>query len=184
MQKLQLESERLLLRDFKATDWKSVHEYATDPDVVKFMEWGPNTVDETHFFIDMVIDKQREKPRRSFEFAVTLKDGGTLIGAAGLRLNLGTDEVADIGYCYNKKYWRQGYSSEACARLIRMGFVDLNLHRIWATCDVDNLGSAAVLQKCGMRREAHFVQDKYIKGRWRDTLLFAILRDEWEEKFL
>jgi ribosomal-protein-alanine N-acetyltransferase len=184
MQKMQLETPRLILREFKATDWKAVHEYASDPDVVKFMEWGPNTIEETQSFIDLSIDKQRDNPRRAFEFAVVLKSDGSLIGAAGMRLSPGTVEVADIGYCYNKKYWRQGFSSEACARLLRMGFVDLKLRRVWATCDAENDGSAAVLRKCGMLQEGHFRQERCIKGRWRDTLLFAILRDEWEEKFL
>jgi ribosomal-protein-alanine N-acetyltransferase len=184
MWQMQLESERLILREFKATDWKAVHEYASDPAVVKFMEWGPNSVEDTQAFVDMSVEKQREKPRRSFEFAVTLKADRTLIGAAGMRLTPGTAQVADIGYCYNQKYWRQGFSSEACARLIRLGFVDLNLHRIWATCDAENVGSAAVLSKCGMRQEGHFRQERLLKGRWRDTLLFAILRDEWQEKFL
>jgi [ribosomal protein S5]-alanine N-acetyltransferase len=183
MQKLQLQTDRLVLRDFKATDWKEVHEYATDPDVVKFMEWGPNSTEETQHFIDVAIEMQRQNPRRTFEFAVTLKDTGRLIGAAGLRINPGGSDTADIGYCYNKTYWRQGFSSEACARLIRMGFIDLGLHRIWATCDADNVGSAGVLRKCGMRQEGHFIKDKNIKGRWRDTLFFAILREEWEEKF-
>lgn len=182
MQKMQLETSRLVLRDFKATDWKAVHEYAVDPEVVKFMLWGPNTVEETQFFVDMALEKQRDKPRRTYEFAVTLKDGGTLIGAAGLRVNPDEPLVADVGYCYNRKYWRQGYSTEACLRLLEFGFAELGLHRIWATCDSENLGSAGVLAKCGMRQEAHFVQDQQIKGHWRDTLLFAILQEEFERR--
>lgn len=182
MPQIRLETNRLILRDFKATDWKQVHEYATDPEVVRFMLWGPNTVEETQFFVDVAIQKQREKPRRTFEFAVTLKDGGNLIGAAGVRLCPGDDASADIGYCYNKSYWRQGYSTEACERLLKLGFEEMALHRMYATCDLENIGSAGVLRKCGMRQEAHFVQDKYIKGKWRDTLLFAILRDEWDAK--
>ncbi len=177
---MQLDTDRLVLRDFKATDWKEVHEYALDPEVVKFMIWGPNTVEETQYFVDMALDKQREKPRRAYEFAVTLKDGGKLIGAAGLRINPDEPLTADVGYCYNRKFWRQGYSTEACLRLLELGFGELGLHRIWATCDSENLGSAGVLLKCGMRQEGHFVQDKLIKGHWRDTLLFAILREEYE----
>jgi RimJ/RimL family protein N-acetyltransferase len=180
MRAMQLETDRLILRDFKATDWKDVHEYAIDPDVVKFMEWGPNTVEQTQFFVDVAIEKQREKPRQTFEFAVVLKESAKLIGAAGLRVNAGNDRCADIGYCYNQKYWRKGYSTEACLRLMKMGFDELELHRIYATCDLENIGSAGVLKKCGMRQEAHFVQDKNIKGRWRDTLLFAILDEEWD----
>jgi RimJ/RimL family protein N-acetyltransferase len=183
MKKIELETERLVLREFKATDWKAVHEYARDPDVVKFMEWGPNSAEETQSFIDRCLDLQRQNPRMAFEFAVTLKSDGTLIGAAGMRLNPGNTNTADIGYCYNKKYWRQGFAAEACLRLMELGFVDLDLHRIWATCDAENDGSAAVLRKCGMRQEGHFKKERNIKGRWRDTLFFAILREEWEQKF-
>lgn len=183
MKNIQLETERLLLREFKATDWKAVHEYARDPDVVRFMEWGPNSAEESQSFVDMCLDKQREKPRLAFELAVILKNENALIGAAGMRLNPGNLDTADIGYCYNKKYWRQGFAAEACARLMRMGFEGLSLYRIWATCDAENEGSAAVLRKCGMRQEGHFIKERSIKGRRRDTLFFAILREEWEQKF-
>ena len=176
---MQLETERLILRQFKRTDWKAVHEYAADPEVSKFMEWGPNSVDDTMKFIDMSLQGQKEKPRRNFDFAVTLKDGGTLIGACGLRLLPWDSKQADVGYCYNRNYWRKGYASEACRSLLRMGFEEFKLHRIFATCDADNVGSAAVMKANGMRQEAHFIEDKFIKGHWRNTLLYAILSSEW-----
>lgn len=176
---MQLESERLLLREWKRTDWKDVHEYAKDPDVVRFMEWGPNTTDETLHFVDTALDSQRIKPRKAFEFAVVLKETGKVIGACGLRVLPFDGEQADVGYVFNKSYWGQGYGSEACSRIIKFGFEELSLHRIFATCDADNSGSSGVLRKSGMRQEGHFVQDKKIKGTWRDTLLLAVLRDEW-----
>lgn len=182
MKKVQLETDRLILREFKATDWKEVHQYASDSEVAKYMIWGPNTVEETQTFIDVALVKQRENPRRTFELAVTLKDGGKLIGAAGLRLIPDEHQTADIGYCYNRNYWRHGYGTEACARLMQLGFHEFGLHRIFATCDAENIGSSTIMRKCGMRQEAHFVQDKLIKGKWRDTLLFAILKEEWEER--
>lgn len=177
---MQLETRRLILREFKKTDWKSVHEYASDPDVSRYMEWGPNTVDDTVRFVETSVQQQKEKPRRTFEFAVTLKETGEVIGGCGMRLLPYDARQAEFGYIYNKKYWRQGIGSEACAALLKLGFTEFNLHRMYATCDAENLGSAGVLKKCGMRHEGHFLKDKFIKGNWRDTLLFAVLKEEWD----
>lgn len=178
---LRLETPRLVLREWKRTDWRDVQEYASDPEVVKYMEWGPNTVDDTMNFIDTALEQQRSKPRLTFEFAVMLKESGKVIGACGFRLLPYDLEQAAVGYCFNRNYWRQGFASEACSRVIEFGFKEKNMHRIHATCDEENVGSAAVLSKCGMRKEGHFVRDKKIREYWRDTLLFAILREEWEE---
>jgi RimJ/RimL family protein N-acetyltransferase len=178
---LQLETARLVLREFKRTDWKEVHQYACDPDVVTYMEWGPNTPEQTKQFISQSIENQREKPRRIYDFAVTLRDDGKLIGACGMRLLPMDNQQADFGYCYNKAFWRQGYGSEAARAILKLGFGSFGLHRMFATCDARNAGSAAVLRSCGLRQEAHFIKDKRIKGVWRDTLLFAILREEWEK---
>jgi RimJ/RimL family protein N-acetyltransferase len=64
--------------------------------------------------------------------------------------------------------------------LLRFGFQDLRLHRIWARCVADNLRSANVLRKAGLRLEARLREHEYFKGRWWDTLLFGILVAEWD----
>ncbi len=154
-----------------------MHEYASDPEVVRYLEWGPNNTDESVAFLDGTIHCQRERPRKIFEFAITLKSDGKLIGACGLRLQA-ENEQGEIGYCFNRKYWRQGYASEAARAVMKFAFEKLGLHRIVASCDVNNLGSAGVLKKCGMRMEGHFVQERKVRGEWRDTLFFAILKEE------
>src|SRR5262249_54943266 len=126
---LEIETARLRLRQFKRTDWKEVHEYASDPEVSRYMEWGPNTVDDTMTFIDSTLQHQKEKPRRFFDFAVTLKESGKLIGACGFRLHPVLAEQAELGYCYNKNYWRQGFGAEAGAAILDLGFSQFNLHR-------------------------------------------------------
>src|SRR5579883_2377497 len=176
---MQIETKRLILREFKRDDWKDVQGYASDPEVVRYMEWGPNAPDQTKHFIDQAISSKYQNPRRIFEFAVMLKDSCKLIGACGLRILAIDKEQADIGYCYHRHYWRQGYASESCKALLQFGFGQLQLHRIFATCNAKNQASAAVLNKAGMRQEAYFKEDKKVKGIWRDTLLFAILSAEW-----
>lgn len=177
-----IETPRLFLRDFTMDDFDDAHEYAIDEEVVRFMEWGPNSEDDTKEYITRSIEFQHERPRRVYELAVTLRDTHKMIGGCGVRVLPHDPEQADIGYCYNSKYWRKGFAKEACLAVIDFGFTELNLHRIYATCDAENIGSASVLGGSGMRQEAHFLQDKRIKGKWRDTLLFAILRSEWEAK--
>jgi RimJ/RimL family protein N-acetyltransferase len=176
-----IETTRLRLRDFKKTDWRDVQDYARDPDVSRFMVWGPNTAEQTVEFVESTLEMQRQKPRLSFELAAILKDSNQFIGAAGIRILPGEPEQAAIGYVYNKKFWGQGFGTEACRALIKFGFVDLKLHRIFAICDRENMGSAGVLRKSGMRQEALFLKDRKIKGLWRDTLLFAILQSEWRD---
>lgn len=155
-----------------------MHEYAGDPEVVRYLEWGPNSSDETVAFLEGTLACQKEKPRRIYEFAITLKTSGKLIGACGLRVHDNDSEQADIGYCYNRHFWGQGYATEVCRAVLAYGFKHLGLHRIVATCDLNNIASATVLRKSGMRQEGHFVEERKVRGEWRDTLQFAVLNDE------
>jgi RimJ/RimL family protein N-acetyltransferase len=85
-----------------------------------------------------------------------------------------------IGYCLNRDFWGKGYGTEVARALITFGFEQLNLHRIYATCDPQNTASAHVLEKAGMQREGHLRERKWVKGRWRDFLLYAVLDREWK----
>lgn len=177
-----LTTARLVLRDFREDDWASVHEYASDLDVVRYMPWGPNSEDQTRAFIERALTAQSEEPRTKFEFAVTLKESGRLIGGCGIRMASARDRSADMGYCLRRDVWGQGYATEAAGAVLGFGFDVLNRHRIFATCDTENLASAGVLEKLGMRREAHFREDTRLRGRWRDTYLYAVLEQEWRAR--
>jgi len=176
---IMLTSDRLLLRPFREEDWRDVHEYAADPEVCRYMAWGPNTEDETKAFISKAIAEQQQDPRLSYQFAVVLQTDAKLIGSCGIRISDVHGREAWIGYCINRKYWGRGYGTEAAGALLRSGFEALNLHRIFATCDPENLASARVLEKNGMTREKLLRRHKRQKGKWRDSLLYAILKDQW-----
>ena len=172
--KLPLATERLLLRDFQQTDWEAVHSYASDTEVVKFMQWGPNSEADTKDFIQKTLATQAEKPRLVFDLAVILKADNILIGACGIRSSNLPNREAAIGYCFHRQFWGKGYATEAAKAVIAFGFQQLGLHRIFATCDPENMGSARVLEKVGMQREGYLREDKLVKGKWRDSLLYAI----------
>jgi len=69
--------------------------------------------------------------------------------------------------------------TEAAQIIVGFGFEELSLHRIYATCDPANVRSAKVMEKLGMRWEGHFREHQFVKGTWRDSLLYAVLEHEW-----
>src|SRR5262249_55130417 len=75
-----------------------------------------------------------------------------------------------------------GYATEAATEIIRFSFEELGLHRIWSWCVAENLGSARVLEKVGMRQERQLREKEFYKGRWWDHRLFAILDHEWKAR--
>ena len=175
---LPLHTERLTLRDFAADDWFAVHSYAADPEVARYMDWGPNSDAETRAFIERVLVIRQAAPRRDFELAITLRADGRLIGGCGIHISNPRNREGWIGYILRRDCWGQGYASEAARALLGFGFGALDLHRIFATCDLRNLASARVLEKIGMRHEGHMREHRWQKTEWRDSLLYAILEQE------
>ena len=177
-----IKTNRLLLRDLVDSDWVAVHEYSSDPKVCEFMDWGPNSARETKEFIKRAIRAAKDKPRFAYDFAITCDDADRVIGAVSLVLVGFPANQAMIGYVLGRQHWGQGIMSEAVGAVIDFGFQTLKLHRISAACDPKNVASFRVMEKCGLRREGYFVEDKYIKGRWRDTLAYSILAREWNDR--
>jgi len=174
-----IETERLLLREFRPADQDDIHAYASDPEVVRLMIWGPNTPDATRIYLERALKAQQSWPRAEVALGIELKAERRLIGSIGLRIKDEQNRAADLGYVLNRAYWGQGYTVEAARAAVDAAFRVLNLHRVWATCDPRNRASYRVMEKLGMRREAHFRKDVLEKGEWRDSYLYAILAEEW-----
>ena len=175
-----LTTERLLLREFLESDWQAVLAYQSNPLYLRYYAWTERTPEEVRQFVQMFLDQQQQDPRLKFQLAVVLKSTGQLIGSCGIRMRLPDAYEADIGYELNPQHWGQGYATEAARAIVQFGFTELGLHRIWSWCIADNVGSARVLEKLGMQLEGRLRENEYFKGRWWDTLLYAILDREWK----
>jgi RimJ/RimL family protein N-acetyltransferase len=177
-----LETERLTLRPHKESDLEDVHSYSSEARVCEFIEWGPNSLAETREFLRRTLRFAKEHPRVSYDFAIFSRQNNRVIGNIGLFIGDHAFQQATLGYVLGSEYWGKGFATEAAQKLIVYGFIDLKLHRISASCDVRNTSSFRVMEKCEMRREALFIQDKFVKGAWRDTLIYSILSSEWHQK--
>ena len=174
-----LETDRLLMRDFVESDWEAVLAYQSDPLYLRYYHWTDRTEADVRDFVQMFINQQEQQPRQKFQLALVLKSENRLIGNCGIRVNDTEMREANIGYELDSRYWGQGYATEAARAILHFGFETLAMHRVWSWCIADNAGSARVLEKIGMRLEGRLQQKEFIKGQWRDHLLYAILDHEW-----
>ena len=176
---MKLETERLILRDFVKEDWQRVWEYQSDPLYLRYYDWTERTPEGVQEFVSWFLEHQKQNPRIKFQFAVTLKSNHLLIGNCGVRMDHSNALQADIGYELDPRHWNHGYATEAAHAIVDFGFSTFGLHRVCSWCVADNTGSAHVLEKLGMRLEGRLRENEFYKGRWWDTLMYAILADEW-----
>ena len=130
----------------------------------------------------MPLELPLHTPRLSFELAVIWRESGQLIGGCGLSVQNQPHRVGEIGYCLCPDFWGRGCAAEAARTLLALGFEQLQLHPIQATCDPENAGSRRVLEKIGMQQEGRLRQNLYIRGQWRDSLQWSILEHEWRSR--
>lgn len=176
---MELLTERLRIREFEEEDRADVHAYASDPETVQFLPFGPNSEEETRDFVRKAISERQADPRRVFELAITLRNDPRVIGAIRVFVENERHRQGHVGYILNRALWSTGYMTEAAAALLAFGFKDLGFHRIWTTCDTRNIGSMRVLEKIGMRREGLLLHHIQLRDGWRDSYLYAILEDEF-----
>jgi RimJ/RimL family protein N-acetyltransferase len=174
-------SKRIKLREYNIDDIVGVHDYASDPEVSQYMDWGPNTLKDTVEFVQKAMETQKENPRMKYEWAIEHPLSG-LIGGCGITIIDKKNMTSEIGYCLNREYWGNGYGTEVARSLIDHCFRELEMHRIIATCDPENIGSCMVMEKNGMIREGRFRKNLFLRGEWRDTYIYSILEKEWWER--
>ncbi len=143
------------------------------------MDWDTNTAETTRIVLAQNIAAQSEWPRDEVNLAVELRAERKVIGSIRLAVIDGDNGNADFGFVFNRRYWNNGYATEAARAILDVAFSVLRLHRVIATCDVRNGASSRVMEKLAMRREGHFLQDRMQKGEWRDSYLYGILAHEW-----
>lgn len=180
---LPLRTGRLLLRPFVDEDLDAFHAMFSSKEVVRYLYWEPRTLDESREALERV------KTMTSFEgdapgirLAAVLPESGTVVGDISLRKVTEEHRQGEVGYVIHPDHQGRGYATEGTAALIEVGFRDLGMHRIRASADARNLGSVRVMEHLGMRREALFVENEFVKGEWSSEVVYAILASEWQAR--
>ena len=177
---MRLLTERLVLREFVESDWVATLAYQRDPRYLRYYPWHDRTEADARAFVNRFLQWQEEEPRRLVQLTIALQGDNTLIGNCGIRRKPDNDWEADIGYELDPRHWGKGYATESAKALVDYGFKELGLSRLSSWCIADNTPSVRVLERLGFRQEGRLRRNEFFKGRWWDTLLYALLRDEWE----
>ena len=178
-----IETERLRLRPFNRGDVDAVFAYRKREDVARYLFDGPMT----HETCTEVVGLRAGQFTLAAEgdkifLAVELRQRPALIGEVSLIWRDAANRQGEIGYIFNPDFHGLGYATEAAGVLLQLGFGGAGLHRIYARCSAANAPSWKVMERLGMRREAHFREHLLVKGTWDEELYYALLEREWRTR--
>jgi len=170
-----LTSARLCLRPFALTDARDVQRLAGDKRVALAATTIPHPYPDGAAQAWISTHAESFENMREANFAVTLREGGTLVGAISLLDISRKHERCEVGYWTGVDYWNRGYCTEALSRVIPYVYEDLKLTKVVARCSAWNAASARVMEKAGLRREGLLLKHALKHGKFEDVLVYGLV---------
>jgi RimJ/RimL family protein N-acetyltransferase len=178
-----IRTERLRLRPYAGTDVDALHAYQRLPEVHRYLYTEPRSRPEIEALVaERAGSGSLTEAGQALTLVADLAETGELVGDCILFWRSQEHRQGEVGYVFNPAYRGRGLATEAVGALLRLGFEGMGLHRITGHLDARNTPSARVLERTGLRREAHLVENEFVKGEWTDEFIYAILRREWEAR--
>jgi [ribosomal protein S5]-alanine N-acetyltransferase len=183
---MELETKRLILRKHRKSDWKDLVEGVGNYDVAKMLGSVPYpyTRKNAEDYIKKRAKIWKEKPTTDYVFVIELKSEKKVIGSIGLHKINFFNGVGTTGSWINKKYWGNGYVTEAKIALNDFAFNKLKLSRLESNVFVSNKASNAVQLKIGYKLEG--TKRRCIKslvtGKIYDENMYGLMKEEWKKK--
>ena len=173
------ETPRLRARAFTDADVDPFVAYRADPDVARYQSWADYTRAQGEALVAEMQGLTPGTPGRWLQLALADKDDDALVGDLAFKVDADEPREAEVGFTLAPAHQGRGLASEALGGLLDWAFATFGLHRVVAITDALNAPAAALLERAGLRREAHFVENVFFKGAWGSELLFAVLAREW-----
>ncbi|MDV3427138.1 MAG: GNAT family N-acetyltransferase [Bacillota bacterium] len=176
---INISTERLILKGITVSDAESMFTYRSNPKIYKYQSFKPQTLEDVEEFISEKIAKIPNVPDTWYQLGIFIKETGELAGDIGIHFIDPDNLQAEIGYTLSLEHQSKGYASEAVTGVIDYLFNNLHKHRITASVDPGNTRSIKLLERIGMRKEAHFIKSLWFNNEWADDMVYAILNEEW-----
>jgi len=173
-----LETERLILRQYTAADAEAVLSFRSNPDAMRFVPRPlQRTTDDALEMITKINDMIEAND--GINWGVELKSNGKIIGSVSFHRIEKEHSRGEIGYMIHPDYWGQGIVTEAAKVIVNYGFMQLKFHSIEAIIDPENTASENVLRKLEFVKEAHFKENFFHNGQFTDTVIYSKLRSDY-----
>ena len=175
---MKIQTKRLLLRKATLSDKKEIFAYRSDKKTNQYQAWIPENLKDVSEFIGKIANTYN-RPDSWFQFVIIENSSGKLVGDLGVHFLEKGSQQAEIGCTLSKNFHGKGYANEALTAIMDSLFLDIEIHRIFASIDPKNIASIKMMEKLGFRKEAHFKESLFLNGKWVDDVVFAILNKEW-----
>jgi len=163
-------------------DLQPLYELTFDQENMRYMKSTKiETLKEAEDHLRISIEESQKSDRVKYYFAIINKETSDYIGAIGYEVKdkRGTEKIIEFGYFIKKEYWGQGYVTEAGRIVIEYAFKEDNVVKIEASCLEENEKSEKVMIKLGMIKEGHLRKHQYHEGKWKDRLVYGLLKEEY-----
>jgi RimJ/RimL family protein N-acetyltransferase len=172
-------SARLALRELDVVDVPAVLAIYGSPEATEHLSFEPRSREQVDQIVARSIAAAVETPREEYGLAVIERDTAELVGFGRLAFDPHQQRGATIGFALRPDRWGVGYGVEMLRMLLSVGFDDLHLHRIWGARSPRNEASARTMTAVGMVEEGTIREHVLKAGKWRDSVVHAILDREW-----
>lgn len=173
-----LETSRLILRKMLKSDCADMYEYASDNRVTEYLLWEPHP-GKLYTYKYLAYLQSAYKAGKFFDWAVTCRSDGKMIGTCGFTSFDFASNSAEVGYVLNPCFWGMGIAPEALEAVINFGFITLDLHRIEAKYMLGNERSRKVMEKVGMTFEGVRRDSVFSRGKYASVGVCSIISDEY-----
>jgi len=175
-----LDTERLTLRPFVEDDFDAMHAMRANADVARYLYQGPASPEETRDRLARLIPVTAwTKEDDWFSVAVVERASGIMVGDLAFHWVSERDRTAEVGFVVDPRHHGRGFATEAARAVIDWAFATAGMHRVIGRTEARNAASGRVLEKLGMRLEAHFVENEWVKNEWQSEHVYAVLEHEW-----
>lgn len=172
-------TDRLVLRPYAPDDLSDLHNYHALEEVARYQYWEQRDRTAMEAHVQKCLGQQEiSQDQDVLALVVEVQGAGRVIGDLFFAIRDREARQGEIGFSFHPDFQGRGYASEAAGRLMRLGFETYGMHRIFGRCDARNAGSARLMERLGMRKEAHFREHAIFKGGWDEEFVFAILESE------
>ena len=179
-----LETERLILRDYREDDFDEYFRLKTDEKTMYYLQdiqlFSKEEADED---FQMVQEDMKKLDRKFYFLHMELKESHEQVGSVGYTVtdNTPAGKLVHAGYFTYPKFWGNGYTTEALKKVLEFAFTEHDVYRVTTGCLAENVGSESVMQKCGLIKEAEHVDYEWHDGKMNTRLEYRLLKQEWEK---
>ena len=182
MEKLLIETNRLVIRNLKTTDLADFHFYRSNPEVTKYQGFDVFSMEQTREFIHGQLNKDFGKAGEWVQYGIIDKQSGKLIGDCAIKLDQLDVRNAEIGITISHAEQKKGFGKETLIAILNFLFNSENFHRVTEIVDAENIASVKMLQSVGFNQEDHFIENVFSKGKRGSEYQYAMLKKEWAPK--